>query len=101
MRISRGSIGVAFSLAILVGAGCSASNPDPASRPDASSGTGGTADIPPSGDVTSVGSGVIPEPPAVWMNHYGDGDDQTASALAVDHNGNIAIGGTARGTIDF
>jgi hypothetical protein len=102
MRILRGLVGVALSLAWPICAGCSGGDPG------ATPGTGGasaaaTGDSPPfeggsTGVVSSVGSGVVP---GFRAKSYGDAEDQTASALAVNAAGESALVGTARGTVDF
>jgi hypothetical protein len=101
MRILRGLVGVALTLALPLGAGCSGGSPESTTgvggAPDTSSGDG-----PPIDGVTtvtvSVGSGIDP---LYWGKSYGDAEDQTASALAVNDAGEIALLGTARGTVDF
>lgn len=100
MRISpRYLVLLALSLAGPIGAGCGGGN--------INSGSGGTdpstGDLPNDvgeGEGFTVGSGPI-MPPGVWSKSYGDAEDQTASALAVNEAGEIALLGTARGTIDF
>ena len=52
------------------------------------------------GSVITVGSGVV-MPPGLWTKRYGDAEDQKAAALAVNEAGDIALTGSARGTIDF
>jgi hypothetical protein len=92
---------VAFAIACPIGAGCSSDGIDE------TSGIGGES---------SVTSGFDPEPPFtdgdgssgtpmlpsdVLLSHYGDAEDQTTNAMAVNDFGEIALVGTARGTIDF
>jgi hypothetical protein len=49
-----------------------------------------------------VGTGLGPlPPPTVWVKDYGDADDQHLSAFAVNPAGEIALVGSARGTVDF
>jgi hypothetical protein len=90
-------------LAWPLSAGCSGVSPE------STTGSGGapavsTGDDPPFDGVTSVaaavsvGSGVAP---GFWAKSYGDAEDQTASALAVNEAGESALIGTARGTVDF
>ncbi len=88
---------VAVALACSSGAACSSERALPP-------GTGGASDLVPAvvADV-GVGPSVPPQPPVPtsWDVHYGDIADQTVSAAAVDAAGEIALVGTAKGTIDF
>jgi hypothetical protein len=100
MRISpRYVVLFALSLAGPIGAGCGGGTID-------SSGSGGTdpstGDLPPNdvGESFTVGSGPI-MPPGVWSKRYGDAEDQRALAVAVNEAGEVAVAGTAKGTIDF
>jgi hypothetical protein len=104
MRIFRGIVGVSLALAGPIGAGCAGTGAD------VSSGIGGdsgsvvavsTGDGVPEGAQVAVGTGSTPQPPEAWLNRYGDSSDQTASSLAVNAAGEIALTGTAKGTIDF
>jgi hypothetical protein len=52
------------------------------------------------GGFFDVGSGPV-NPPGIWTNQYGDAEDQKAGAMAVNAAGDIALTGSARGTIDF
>jgi hypothetical protein len=58
-----------------------------------------TSDLP--NEVSVVATGGFTFPPGVWLNHYGDVEDQHATAMAVNDDGDIALTGTARGTIDL
>jgi hypothetical protein len=95
---------LALSVAFPISAGCSGNTPDQSGVGGAtggSSGDGRPGDMSTVGVVSvSVGSGVM-LPPGVWMNHYGDAEDQHATALAVNGAGDIALAGTAKGTINF
>lgn len=51
---------------------------------------------------TGFGSGGPPPPSSSsWIRRYGDAEDQKAGAVAVNEAGDIALTGSARGTIDF
>lgn len=98
-RLGLGLAAVAFTS--LSGAGCSGGSPA------STTGAGGatpisSGDDPPFDGVTTVavstGSGVDP---LFWSKVYGDAEDQTVSALAVNDAGEIALIGTARGAVDF
>lgn len=100
VQYPRGLCCFALALAWSLGVGCSGKEIDQTSgvggAPDISSG-----DVPPTPAVgTAVGSGG-PHPGLVWIHRYGEAEDQTASALAVNEAGEIALVGTAKGTIDF
>jgi hypothetical protein len=101
MRPLGGLLLGAFSLACLSSAGCSQrivpEDPGSGGAPGSGSGSG-------SGDFGSkgvnVGSG--PEPnPHLWTNAYGDAEDQHLAAFAVNPAGDVALAGSARGTVDF
>jgi hypothetical protein len=48
----------------------------------------------------SFGSGPM-LPPGVWLKQYGDSADQKVGAFAVNSTGEVALTGSALGTIDF
>ena len=95
--ILRSRLLASLTLAFPLAAGCSGQNVpvDP--------GAGGAV-IDPGGEgafaVTTVGSGIF-EPPVHWTKQYGDAADQKAGAFAMNEAGEIALTGSARGTIDF
>jgi hypothetical protein len=101
MRIPRGFV-LCFTLVLAgsIAGGCAG---DPTVT---TSGSGGSSDVsagdgvPFPEDTTSIGSGPS-FPPGAWNKHYGGDSDQVASALAVNDAGDIALVGTASGTIDF
>ena len=104
MRISpRYLVLVALSLAFSIGAGCTGN----ATITD--TGAGGDQIAPSTGDfqdgevsvVVGVTTGGVFLPPGVWFKEYGDAEDQHASAVAVNYSGEIALAGTAKGTINF
>jgi hypothetical protein len=100
MRISpRTIVTIVLSLSCPIGAGCSGG-------PIEGSGAGGAVD-PSTGDfpqqenvAVSVSSGNILLH-GNWTKGYGDAEDQHASAVAVNDAGDIALAGTAKGTINF
>ena len=53
------------------------------------------------GGIGSSVSGGVFIPPGFWTKRYGDAEDQKAGAMAVNEDGDIALTGSARGTIDF
>ena len=53
-----------------------------------------------SGGFITIGSGAV-SPPGTWTKQYGDAEDQKAGAVAINVAGDIALTGSARGTIDF
>jgi hypothetical protein len=104
MRAPWGLLGFSAAIAATIGAGCNGSGAD------VSSGVGGdtssvaavsTGEGVVQGGQVAVGTGTFPPPPTFWLHAYGDSSDQTASALAVNAEGDIALSGTAKGTIDF
>lgn len=94
---------LSLSVACSISAGCNAPIRDVGNDP----GSGGEPDFStgdlepfPGGGVTSVSTGAF-IPPGFWTKSYGDASDQRAAAFAVDTTGNIALTGSAFGTIDF
>jgi hypothetical protein len=92
-------VALAISLTFPIGAGCSGGAGD-------TSGSGGTLDScvgsceEDTTVVATVGGGQF-IPPGVWLKSYGDAEDQRASAVAFSYAGEIALAGTAKGTINF
>jgi hypothetical protein len=109
MRISPPTVvAVVLSFAGAIGAGCSGGTID-------TSGVGGAPD-PSTGDfpqldvaVGSVGSfgemggfgPGVPPPAGNWLNRYGEAEDQHITSLGSNSAGEIAVTGTAKGTINF
>jgi hypothetical protein len=104
MRISSGIslFGAALSLAILSGAGCSGGQLVPPPEGVGGSPDFSTGDGPPfPNDTTVVSTGFFPFPEGLWINPYGDAEDQTMSAFAANDAGECALVGTVKGTINF
>jgi hypothetical protein len=100
MRYTHRLLGLVLSFAFPLGAGCSGGGIDNMTGAGGA-GNPSTGDLPPTtGSVVAVSTGFF-TPPGVWMNAYGDIEDQHATALAVNGAGDVAVIGAARGTINF
>jgi hypothetical protein len=101
MRIHRLGLGLvlaAFAFTSLNGAGCSGPI-----VPEAVGDLGGSFNVS-TGDFSGSGVDTGPGPfmpPTTWFNRYGDAEDQHLSAFAMDAVGQMALVGSARGTVDF
>lgn len=104
MRNSTRNIALlAVALAFPLGAGCAG---DPIIGDPGFGGDGSAGEFPEQAVAVAVtsggsfGSGSFLQP-GVWFKRYGDEEDQRASAQAVNYDGEVALVGTAKGTINF
>ncbi|MEO5727714.1 MAG: hypothetical protein ABI134_14510 [Byssovorax sp.] len=97
--ILRNLLVVSLALPFPIAAGCTGQTFPPPEEggvgggPDFSSTTGGFSSF------AATGGGFMP--PGFWTKQYGDAEDQKAGAVAVNEAGDLALTGSARGTIDF
>ena len=96
--ILRNFLVASLALPFPFAAGCTGQTSPP--PPNGSFGGGADVSSGEVGFVSSVATGIFP-PPGLWTKRYGDAEDQKAHAVAVNEAGDIALTGSARGTIDF